>query len=247
MTKKTAIVTGAGGGIGRATARKIASHGIHVYATDINDDLGKQTTSIINDEGGEATYLHLDISKKEEVNRTIDTIINDSGHLTYAVNNAGIGGVISPLHEVREEDWNRMIQVNLTGQFFCMRKQLAVMAAQGGGSIVNVSSVAGVSGVARGGPYSAAKHGLIGLTKSAAREYSEFNIRINAVCPGFIETEMITPIPSEVLEFSKSIAIPMKRFGQVEEVADTIYYLLSHQSTYITGTAMIVDGGMKAG
>ncbi len=245
LSNKIALVTGAARGIGAATATILAQKGAKVYATDIDETTGKVTVAAIN-EGGEAVFLPLDVSKKDQINDVIQQIIQQEGRLDLAVNNAGIGGKMTPLHLVEEADWHQMMAINLTGQFLCMQAEIKTMMANGGGNIVNVSSLAGVNGMAYGGPYSASKHGLIGLTKTAAREYGQYNIRVNAVCPSFIETDIIGPIPDKVLDFSKKFMVPMKRLGKAQEVANTIAYLLSDEASYINGMSMFIDGGTKA-
>ncbi|MGB0930619.1 MAG: SDR family NAD(P)-dependent oxidoreductase, partial [Chitinophagales bacterium] len=174
-------------------------------------------------------------------------IVASEGSLDLAVNNAGIGGKLAPLHELPLEDWNKMMAINLSGVFYCMQAQIKVMLAQGGGRMVNVSSLAGVGGMGMGSSYSAAKHGVIGLSKSAAIEYGKYNIRVNVVCPGFTETAIIEQVPDKVLEFSVKTRVPLKRLGKPEEIAKGIAWLLSEESSFVNGHSMFLDGGMKAG
>ena len=173
-------------------------------------------------------------------------IAKEHGQLNYAVNNAGIGGKGAPLHEVAIEDWTKMLDINLSGVFHCLQAQLKLMLVQGKGVIVNVASLAGVGGVPGGSPYVAAKHAVVGLTKTAAIEYGKSGIRVNAVCPGFIETAILDEVPDELLSFNTNYLVPMKRLGKPEEIADAIVWLLSERSSFVTGHTLFLDGGMKA-
>ena len=242
LENKIALVTGAAQGIGAATARILAEKGAIVILTDVKEELGQQTVAGIEN----AEFLKLDVSQKTEVDAVVKAIIAKHGRLDLAVNNAGIGGVLSPLHEVKIEDWDKMMLINLTGQLFCLQAEIKAMLRNGGGSIVNVSSLAGGNGVAMASPYSVSKHGLIGLTKSAAREYGALNIRINAVCPSWTETAILEGVPDKVLDFSKRYLTPMRRLGQAHEIGQSIAYLLSDEASYITGTTLYLDGGMEA-
>lgn len=242
LESKIALVTGAAQGIGAATAKVLAEKGAIVILTDVQEEQGKQTASEIEN----SEFHKLDVSNKEEVSAVVAAIVEKYGRLDLSVNNAGIGGTLSPLHEVKLEDWDRMMAINLRGQFFCMQMQIKAMLANGGGSIVNVSSLAGVNGVAMGSPYSVSKHGLIGLTKSAAREYGSMNIRVNAVCPSWTETAILDGVPDRVLDFSKRYLTPMRRLGQAREIGQSIAYLLSEEASFITGTTLYLDGGMQA-
>lgn len=246
LKNKIALVTGAATGIGRATAIAIAAKGAKVMVTDINKVAADETINLIKEAGGEAAFHKLDVGKKSEIEAVISKIVETEGRLDLAVNNAGIGGTMSPMHEITEENWDRMMRINLSGVFFCMQAELKAMLPKGGGRIVNVSSLAGVGGVGGGSSYAAAKHGVIGLTKTAAIEYGNYNVRVNAVCPGFIETAIIDDVPDKILEFSTKVAVPMKRIGQPNEVANTIVWLLSEESSYINGHSLFIDGGMRA-
>ncbi|MFK7983728.1 MAG: SDR family NAD(P)-dependent oxidoreductase, partial [Saprospiraceae bacterium] len=166
--------------------------------------------------------------------------------IKFAVNNAGIGGVLSPLHEIKFENWDRMIAINLTGVFYCMKEEIAAMLHHGGGNIVNVASLAGLGGVPGGSPYCAAKHGVVGLTRSASMEYAKLNIRVNAVCPGWTETAILDGLSPEMLDTSVRRYVPMGRLGKPMEVAETILWLLSDKSSFVNGHCLAIDGGMKA-
>jgi len=245
LKEKVALVTGAATGIGRATAIALAAEGANVMVTDINEQEGHQTLNLIKEEGGQGQFFQLDVSNPEQVNNVITEIFNKEGSLDLAVNNAGIGGVFGAIHEVTLENWHKMMAVNLTGVFLCLQAEVQCMLQKGGGKIVNVSSLAGLNGMPGGSAYSAAKHGVIGLTKSAAIEYGAKNIRVNAVCPGFIQTPIIDDVPQKVLDYSTKIRVPMKRIGQPQEVANSIVWLLSDDSSYINGHHLCIDGGFS--
>jgi len=244
---KIALVTGAATGIGRATAILLAAKGAKVMVTDVNETEGRNTIQLIEEQGGQAVFHLLDVSNKTQVDEVTAAIVATEGSLDLAVNNAGIGGKVAPLHELPLEDWNKMMDINLSGVFYCMQAQIKAMLAQGSGRMVNVSSLAGVGGMSRGSSYSAAKHGVIGLSKSAAIEYGQANIRINVVCPGFTETAIIDQVPDKVLDFTVKTRVPLKRLGKPEEIAKGIAWLLSDDSSFVTGHCMFLDGGMKAG
>lgn len=244
--QKIAFVTGAAKGIGKGTAVELASRGIKVYVTDLLDDVGEKTVEEINNSGGEAVYKHLDASNKEAIHQVIDDIMKTDGRLDYAVNNAGIGGVLAPMHDLDLDKWQRMMDINLTGVFLCMQAELKAMLKTGGGSIVNIASLAGLNGMPYGCSYSAAKHGVIGLSKSAAGEYGKHNIRVNSMCPGFTQTDILDGVPDEILDLSTKFRVPLKRIGKVSEIAKSIAFLLSDDASYITGMSMNVGGGFQA-
>jgi len=247
MKGKVAFVSGAGNGIGETTAKKLASLGAHVILTDINDSNGLKVTDEINNSGGAASYIHLDVSDKSEVNEVFEKIAKEHKQLDMAVNNAGIGGSLASIHEVKMADWDQMIAINLSGVFYCLQSELKLMLShQTKGGIVNISSLAGLKGIPYGSPYTAAKHAVIGLTKSAAVEYAKSGIRVNAVCPGFTKTAILDGVPDRSLDYSLKFQVPMKRLGQPEEIADAIAWLLSDQSSFVTGHSLYLDGGMMA-
>ena len=245
LENKVALVTGAATGIGRATAIALAKEGANVMVTDVNEKEGLETVNRIEKDGGKAKFIQLDVSKKEQVDAVVKQIFTKEGSLDLAVNNAGIGGVPNALHEVKFENWERMMSVNLTGVFLCLQAEIKCMLQQGGGRIVNVASLAGLNGMPGGSSYSAAKHGVIGLTKSVAIEYGKLNIRTNAVCPGFIQTPILEGVPQYMLDHSTKFRVPMKRIGQPEEVANAIVWLLSDESSYVNGHHLLIDGGFS--
>ena len=246
VKKKVAFVTGAASGIGRATAITLAKKGATVMVTDVEEAMGAETVQLIEKKGGVAKFYPLNVADKKQIKEVIIQGISDFGPINMAVNNAGIGGAFAPTHQIEDADWDRMIAINLTGVFYCMREEIVAMLHHGGGSIVNVSSLAGLNGFGGNSAYSVAKHGVIGLTKSAAQEYGTLGIRVNAVCPGVIQT----PIIEEAKDLMMGLVdrrVPMKRIGQPEEIANSIYWLLSKKSSYVNGHSMIIDGGMETG
>lgn len=245
LQDKVALVTGAATGIGRATAVALATEGAKVMVTDINEKEAMETIRLVEAAGGIGIFHHLNVSKPEAINNTLTKIFETEGAIDLAVNNAGIGGTPAPLHEQTLDDWHLMMDINVTGVFVCMQKELQFMLQKGGGRIVNISSLAGLNGMPMGSPYSAGKHAVIGLTKSAAIEYGKYNIRVNAVCPSFVETPILEGVPDKVLEYSTKFRVPMKRLGKPEEVAQSILWLLSEDSSYINGHSLHVDGGFS--
>ena len=239
---KIALVTGAGAGIGRATSVALSVKGAKVIVTDIDLESGIKTVDKIKSKGGDAVFYKLDVSKHNEIKSVINKIFDIEGGLDYAVNNAGIGGMKGPIHSLDFKDWENTLNINLNGVFSCMKYELQCMLEKRFGRIVNVSSMAGLKGVGGGSAYSASKHAVLGLTKSAAIEYGPMNIRVNAVCPGFIDTDLIKEVPKKIIEFNTKIN-PMKRLGKTKEVADTIVWLMSNESSFINGHLMTIDGG----
>lgn len=244
---KKALITGAAKGLGRATAVALSTSGYDVILTDINAEALAETKQFIEDNGGTAVTYILDVSDKKQIESVLMQAIKDEKKIDAFVNNAGIGGKMAPFHEMKDEDWDRVIAVNLSSVFYCLKFQLQILLKQGGGNIVNVASLAGKKGVTLGSHYSASKHGVIGLTKTAAVEYGSRNIRVNAVCPSFIETDIIDTVPPQILDFVKTYRVPLKRLGRPEEVANAIKFMLSDDSSYMNGHSLVLDGGMDAG
>jgi NAD(P)-dependent dehydrogenase (short-subunit alcohol dehydrogenase family) len=249
---KVCLVTGAASGIGNATAVAFAAEGAKLILADVNEAAGKDIEQQILEMGNEVIFVTCNIARKEDVENLINTAIQTFGSLDCAVNCAGIAGKHTALlHEYPEEDWMHMMQVNLFGTYFCLKAEITQMLNNGGGSIVNVASAAGLVAQPGNSPYATSKFGVVGLTRTAAKEYATHNIRINAICPTAIETPMIMDgrrklaYDSEALEAAKNYQA-MKRMGQPEEVADVILWLCSEQSSFITGHAMPVDGGAFA-
>ena len=245
-TDKIALVTGSGQGIGRATAVALSAFS-HVIVADIDKVSGEETVSIINKKGGSSRFVYLDVSDSDSITELFLNISSNENKLDYAVNNAGIGGEMKLIHELDLEDWDKILKINLTGVFLCMKHQIKLMLDNKFGRIVNVSSMAGTYGFSRGSSYSATKHAVIGLTKSAAIEYGSENIRVNSVCPGFVQTKILDDIPDYVLDFNKKYRVPMKRIGKPEEVAESICWLLSEKSSFTNGHSLYIDGGFSVG
>ena len=247
---KSALITGGGGDIGRATALAFAREGARVAVADLRAEAAGETVAQVNAAGGQAISLSGDMSKDADVRAMIQTVVATYGRLDCAFNNAGISGWMidaggKKTAEWPEEAFDRMIAVNLKGVWLCMRHELPQMQAQGGGAIVNTGSIAGLVGLPTSSAYVAAKHGVIGLTKTAALEYAEANIRVNAVCPGYIKTRMTDPI-MELRGAAVLAQTPLKRMGNPEEIAEMVVWLCSERASYVSGVAYNVDGGWMA-
>jgi NAD(P)-dependent dehydrogenase (short-subunit alcohol dehydrogenase family) len=243
---KICLVTGGGSGLGRATAIDLASHGNTVVVGDVNDEAGLETVAAIEAAGGQALYRHLDVADRESVTSTVDDICRRFGSIDCAINNAGIEGPRARLADYPDDEWQRVIAINLTGVFNCMKAELTAMLRQEGGAIVNVGSTASLRGSGLMSAYVATKHALVGLTKTAALEYAAHNIRVNVLCPGGFRTPMSERINRG--DFSSTAAnTPMKRVAPAEEIAPAITWLCSDEASFITGAAHVVDGGRMAG
>jgi NAD(P)-dependent dehydrogenase (short-subunit alcohol dehydrogenase family) len=246
--KKVAIVTGSATGIGRATALALARAGAHVVVSDVDVERGEKVAQEIENIGVQSLFVRADVADRADVEHLVDRTVTHFGLLDIAVNNAGIEGLQALTCECTDENWDQTIAVNLTGVFACMRAEIPRMLDAGHGAIVNVSSVAGLVGFAGIPAYTASKHGVIGLTKAAALEYATQGIRVNAVCPGVIATEMVTRFTHDDAEAAAQMVAmePVGRMGTAEEIADTIVWLCSDHASFVTGQAIAVDGGLVA-
>ena len=245
---RVALVTGAANGIGRATALAFAGSGYKVVVSDIDSQAGQATAALIEAAGGEAVFIRCDVSCDAEVRRLIEGTVATYGRLDCAFNNAGIEIEKCKLADGNEEIFDAIMGVNVKGVWLCMKYQIAAMLAQGGGSIVNTASVAGLIAAPKQSIYSASKHAVIGLTKSAAVEYARKNIRVNAVCPAVIDTEMYRRASTDDPKHVALVvaAHPIGRIGTVEEIAAAVLYLSSDAAGFTTGVALPVDGGLTA-
>jgi NAD(P)-dependent dehydrogenase (short-subunit alcohol dehydrogenase family) len=244
---KIALVTGASSGIGRATALAFAREGAKLVVADVLADEGMETVLLIEKAGGEGLFVRADVSKPADVQALIQKTVEVYGRLDCAVNNAGIEGEMAPTADCTERNWDRVLGINLKGMWLCMKHEIPQMLRQGGGAIVNMSSVAGLIGFSGLPAYVASKHGVVGLTKTAALEYAKSGIRINAVCPGVIHTPMMDRLTAEPGSAESFVALePVARMGRPEEIAEAVLWLCSEAASFVTGHPMAVDGGFVA-
>jgi NAD(P)-dependent dehydrogenase (short-subunit alcohol dehydrogenase family) len=246
---KVAFITGGTTGIGRDTAVLFAKHGAKVAITGRREAEGNETIALVRAAGGAGLFVKSDVSKTADVQSAVQKTVEKYGRLDVAFNNAGIEGNWKPIIEQTEEDWNSVIDINLKGTWLCLRAEIQQMLKQGsGGTIVNMSSVAGLMGAGGAGVYVASKHGVIGLTRTAALEYASKGIRVNAVCPAVIETAMADRAFGDPAVSKRILAQhPIGRFGKPTEIAEAVLWLCSNKSSFMTGHYIILDGGMLAG
>ncbi len=248
LTGKVIIVTGAATGIGKSAAECFAESGAKVVVSDIDVVRGNEVSNGIGDAGGDAIFVEADVADDSAVKNLVNRTVDHYGALDGAFNNAGIEGAMGATHECTMETWDRTMAINLKGVWQCMRHQIPAIIERGGGSIVNMSSVAGLIGFPGLPAYVASKHAVLGLTKTAALEYATQNIRVNAVCPGVIHTEMIDRITQKDPETEAGFIAyePIGRMGTPEEIAEAAKWLLSDASSFVTGSCLPVDGGFVA-
>lgn len=242
---KTVVATGAGSGIGRETAVAFADAGANVVVADIDEEGGQETADRITDEtDGQATFVRVDVTDDDDVEEMVGTATSEYGGLDVAFNNAGVGGTFDATDEISEADWQRILDINLSGVWRCMRKEIPVMLEDGGGAIVNTASILGKVAEAETPAYTAAKHGVVGLTKVAALERATDDIRVNAVCPGYIETQMLDDagVTGEMRE-EVELLHPMERLGTADEISEAVLWLASDGASFATGETLAVDGG----
>jgi NAD(P)-dependent dehydrogenase (short-subunit alcohol dehydrogenase family) len=245
LDRKVAFVTGAASGIGRATALAFAREGASVVVADIADQDNQETARMIEDLGGPALAVRCDVTRSKDVQAAVTSTIEAFGHLDYAFNNAGAEQQPKPAADITEEEWDRIITINLRSVFLCLKYEIPLMLQQGGGAIVNTSSGAGIKVFGRGAAYAAAKHGVVGLTKDAALDYAASNIRINAICPGIIDTEMMDRFTGRTTQGRDRVIAqePIGRMGRPEEIAAAVVWLCSEAASFVTGHALVADGG----
>lgn len=248
LKDKVALVTGGSSGIGRAAALLFAREGAKVVVADIQVEGGEETVGMIKEAGGDAIFVKTDVSKSSDVKALINKTVEHYGRLDCAFNNAGVGSRPAPIVDQEEEQWDRVININLKGVWLCMKYEVAQMLKQGGGTIVNTASVAGLVGLRNMTPYTASKFGVVGLSKTVALECTQANIRVNAVCPGVIHTPMVDRFTGgNPQALARVVAMgPVGRIGQPEEVAEAVVWLSSDAASFVTGHAMAIDGGLVA-
>jgi len=245
---KVALVTGGGSGIGRATSLAFANEGAKVVIDDINVEGGEETLAMVKRAGGEAIFVKANVSKATEVEPLVQKAIDTYGRLDCAYNNAGVGEPLKRVHKTSEDNWDRVMATNLKGVYLCMKYEIPHMLKQGKGAIVNTSSLAGLKGLSGQAAYVASKHGVVGLTKSAAIEYATLGIRINCICPGVINTPLIAPNMKDRPHVEKGYIDmePIGRLGKPEEIASAVLWLCSDEASFAIGSIFSVDGGVVA-
>jgi NAD(P)-dependent dehydrogenase (short-subunit alcohol dehydrogenase family) len=246
---RVAFITGAGSGIGRATALAFAAQGAAVAVSDVAEKDLHETAQLIEDQGGQALPVLCDVARSDDVAAAVAAAVRQFGRLDFAFNNAGVEQPVAPLHEISDKQWDRIIDINLRGVFYGMKHEVPAMLATGGGAIVNTSSGAGVIGIAGQSAYAASKHAVIGLTKAAALDYAAAGVRVNAVCPGIIETPMMDRFSGGTEEGRQRVIgqEPVGRMGRPEEIASAVLWLCSDLGAFTVGHALVVDGGQTVG
>ncbi len=242
---KVALVTGGGSGIGRQACLVFSREGARVVVCDVALEGGEETVSQIEQAGGQATFIKADVAQTAAVEALVAKTVETYGRLDCAYNNAGIAGQTARVADDTGQNWDRILSINLKGVWLCLKYEIAHMLKQGGGAIVNTASDAGLIGLRRAGAYVASKHGVVGLTKTAALEYAKSNIRVNAVCPGPIDTPMLRGSSERVID-AMAAAQPNGRLGQPQEIAEAVVWLCSNAASFVTGHPMPVDGGYIA-
>ncbi len=252
LAGKVAVVTGSSSGIGRAIARRYAQEGAVVYVADVNTTGGEQTVQLIKDAGGKAAFAQCDVSDPEQVKATIDRAASEGGRLDIVVNNAGVGGGGKPAEDISVEDFMHTLEVNLAGPFYGCKFAIPHLRKQGGGSLINTASVYGLIGAPRVAPYAASKGGVIMLTKQLAVDYSRENIRVNCICPGFVDTDLggrrarMSPEDAAKAHAAREVKAAMQPIGrqaQPEEMAGAALFLATDDASFVVGSVMVVDGG----
>lgn len=246
---KVVVITGAATGIGRASAELMAREGASIVIGDVNEIDAAETTKLINEKGGEAIFVKTNVSDESDVENLVNIVVEKYGRLDCAFNNAGIEGALAPTSDHREADWNKVIDINLKGVFLCMKHQIRAMLGTGGGCVVNTASALGKVACPNMPAYVASKHGVIGVTRAAALEYSRHGVRINAIAPGVIETPMMRDrVFDQAPEAEEALLAmhPIGRFGRPEEIAEAVRWLCSDAATFVTGEVLSVDGGFVA-
>ncbi|MBN2099598.1 MAG: SDR family oxidoreductase [Dehalococcoidia bacterium] len=245
---KVVLVTGGGSGIGRATSLAFVSEGARVVIDDINVEGGEETLAMVRSAGGEGVFVKADVSNAAEVEAMVQKAMDIYGHLDCACNNAGVGEPLKRVHNTSEDNWDRVMATNLKGVYLCMKYEIPPMLKQGKGAIVNTASLAGLKGLSGQASYVASKHGVVGLTKSAAIEYATLGIRINCICPGVINTPLIAPNMKDRPHVEKGYIDmePIGRLGRPEEIASAVLWLCSDEASFVVGSVFSVDGGVVA-
>lgn len=246
LENKIAIITGAGSGIGKAISLLYAKEGAKIVVSDIDDRGGNETVSEVKEKGGEAIFVKADTSKSDDSKSLVEQAVKQFGSVHIAVNNAGIGGPLSPVGEYPIDGWDKVIAINLSGVFYGMHYQIPAILKSGGGSIVNMASILGKVGTKGSAAYVAAKHGVIGLTEAAALEYADRKIRINSIGPGYILTPLLTNSLDDAAMKALVSLHPVGRLGTSQEVAEMALWLNSDKASFVTGSYYNVDGGYLA-